>query len=106
MATAVATLVKRTRSRTSIIISTVCRVLLFAITCTGLGMAFGLFTGIAVQMIRSLIHHGAIDMTVAYRYFGVPLAITAGLAALAVFSVIESRTARRLLASREAGPAR
>lgn len=106
MATAVATLVNRTRSRTSIIIATVCRILLFAITCTGLGMAFGLFTGIAVQIIRSLVHRGVIDMTIAYRYFGIPLAITAGVAGLVVFSVIESRTARRLLASRRAGPAR
>lgn len=106
MATAVATVVKPYRSRTSIIVSTVCRILLFAITCAGLGMAFGLFTGIAIQMFRSLVHHGAIDMTVAYRYFGIPLALAAGLGALVVFSFVESRTARRLLASREAGPAR
>ena len=106
MATAVATLVRRSRSRISIIVSTVCRVLLFAITCTGLGMAFGLFTGIAVQVVRSLIHRGAIDMTVAYRYFGIPLAIAAGACGLVVFSIVETRTARRLLASREAGLAR
>ena len=91
---------KPRRSRASILIATVLRILLFTITCIGLGMAFGLFTGIIVQVVRSLIHRGTIDMTVAYRFFGVPLAAVCGVGALAVFSVIETRTARRLLAAR------
>jgi hypothetical protein len=95
-----------TRSRTSIVIGAGVRILLFTICCTGLGMAFGLFTGIVVQVVRSLSHHGAIDMTVAYRYFGIPLAAACGVGALMVFGLFETRTARRLLASREAGPAR
>jgi hypothetical protein len=88
------------RSRASILIATGLRVVLFSITCAGLGMAFGLFAGILVQVARSLMHHGAIDMTVAYRYFAIPLAAVCGVGALVVFSVIETRTARRLLASR------
>ncbi len=63
-------------------------------------MAIGLFTGIVVQVVRSLVHRGAIDMTVAYRYFGFPLAALGGIGALVIFSVIETRTARRLLAAR------
>jgi hypothetical protein len=105
MATAVGT-VKRPRSRTSIALTTGVRIVIFTICCTGLGMAFGLFTGIVVQVVRSLVHHGAIDMTVAYRYFGIPLAAACGVGALLVFSVLETRTARRLLASHEAGRAR
>ncbi len=91
---------KPRRSRLSILIATWVRIVLFTITCTGVGMAFGLFTGIIVQVIRSLIHHGAIDMTVAYRFFGIPLAVICGVGALIVFSVLETRTARRLLAER------
>jgi hypothetical protein len=104
MATAVAA-GKQTRSRTSIVLATAVRIALFAICCAGLGMAVGLFTGIVVQVIRSLSSHGAIDMTVAYRYFGIPVAAACGVGALIVFSVLETRTARRLLASREAGSA-
>lgn len=76
------------------------RIVLFSIAGTGLGMASGLFTGILVQVVRSLVRHGAIDMTVAYRFFGIPLGVTCGVGALIVFSVIETRTARRLLAQR------
>jgi hypothetical protein len=88
------------RSRLSIWSATALRIVLFSIACTGLGMAVGLFTGILVQVVRSLVHRGAIDMTVAYRFFAFPLAITCGLGALVVFAVIETRTARRLLAER------
>ena len=105
MVTAVAT-ARRPRSRTSIVVSAAVRTVIFAICCTGLGMAFGLFTGILVQVVRSLSHHGAIDMTVAYRYFGIPLAAAGGVGALIVFAVLETRTARRLLASQQAGSAR
>lgn len=76
------------------------RIVLFSIAGTGLGMAIGLLTGILVQVVRSLVHRGAIDMTVAYRFFAIPLAVTCGMGALVVFSVIETRTARRLLAQR------
>jgi hypothetical protein len=100
MSSAVAKPVLMQRSRFSIVLATCIRVLLFTITCAGLGMAFGLFTGIIVQVARSLLQRGAIDMTVAYRIFGIPLAAICGVAALIVFSIIESRTARRLLASR------
>jgi hypothetical protein len=100
MSTAVANPVRPRRSRISILLATVLRVVLFAITCTGLGMAFGLFIGIVVQVSRSLLHRGAIDMTVAYRYYGIPLAAACGVGALLVFAVIETRTARRLLATR------
>lgn len=100
MSSAVAKPAPLQRSRFSIVFATCIRVLLFSITCAGLGMAFGLFTGILVQVVRSLIHRGAIDMTVPYRIFGIPLAAICGVTALVVFSVIESRTARRLLASR------
>jgi predicted MFS family arabinose efflux permease len=100
MSTAVANPVRPRRSRISIVLGTLLRILLFAITCTGLGMAFGLFTGIVVQVVRSLVHRGAIDMTVAYRFYGIPLAAVCGVGALLVFTVIETRTARRLLASR------
>ena len=88
------------RSAISIWISAVVRTIIFTVTCTGLGMAIGLFTGILVQVVRSLVHRGAIDMTVAYRYFGFPLAAVGGIGALVIFSVIETRTARRLLAGR------
>lgn len=100
MSTAIANPVRPRRSRFSILLATVLRIALFAITCTGLGMAFGLFTGIVVQVARSLVHRGAIDMTVAYRYYGIPLAVVCGVGAIVVFTVIETRTARRLLASR------
>lgn len=86
------------RSRSSIVITALVRVVIFVVTSTGLGMAFGLFAGIVVQVIRSLVHRGAIDMTVAYRFYGIPLAGLCGLGAVIVFSVIETRTARRLLA--------
>jgi ABC-type sugar transport system permease subunit len=88
------------RSAISIWISAVVRTIIFTVTCTGLGMAIGLFTGILVQVARSLVHRGAIDMTVAYRYFGFPLAAVGGIGALVIFSLIETRTARRLLAGR------
>lgn len=100
MSTAVASARKPIRSRTSIVFGSAVRILLFTICCAGLGMAFGLFTGIVVQVVRSLLHHGAIDMTVPYRYFGIPAAAACGVGALLVFSVLETRTARRLLASR------
>lgn len=92
--------VKSRRSNTSIMVGTGVRIALFTICCTGLGMAFGLFTGIVVQVVRSLVHRGPIDMSVAYRFFGFPLAIACGLGALVVFAVIETRTARRLMAAR------
>jgi hypothetical protein len=100
MTTAVANSAKPQRSRASIVMSAGVRVVIFSVTCTGLGMAVGLFTGILVQVVRSLSHRGVIDMTVAYRFFAIPLAVVCGVAALAVFSVIETRTARRLLADR------
>jgi hypothetical protein len=101
MSTAVAEMSRARRSRASILIAAGLRVLVFAITCTGLGMGTGLFLGIIVQVGRSLIHRSApIDMTVAYRIFGIPLAILCGVGALIAFSVVETRTARRLLANR------
>jgi hypothetical protein len=100
MSSTVAASVPVRRSRLSIVIAAVIRTVVFTVTCTGLGMAIGLFTGILVQVIRSLVHHGAIDMTVAYRIFAIPLAVVCGVSALVVFSVIERRTARRLLAHR------
>jgi hypothetical protein len=100
MNSALASQKKVRRSAISIWISAVVRTIIFTVTCTGLGMAIGLFTGILVQVVRSLVHRGAIDMTVAYRYFGFPLAAVGGIGALVIFSVIETRTARRLLASR------
>jgi hypothetical protein len=100
MTTAAANSVRARRSRISIYMATGFRIVLFSITCMGLGMAIGLFTGILVQVVRSLMHRGAIDMTVAYRYFGIPLAMTCGIGAFVVFAVIETRTARRLLATR------
>ena len=96
-----ATPVKARRSAVSIIISAVVRTIVFTITCTGLGMAVGLFSGILVQVVRSLMHRNApMDMSVAYRYFGFPLAALCGAGALVIFAVIETRTARRLLAAR------
>lgn len=100
MNSALASQKKVRRSAISIWISAVVRTIIFTVTCTGLGMAIGLFTGILVQVVRSLVHRGAIDMTVAYRYFGFPLAAVGGIGALVIFSVIETRTARRLLAGR------
>ena len=101
MSTAVASPVRARRSRSSILIASVVRTIIFTITCTGLGMAFGLFSGIVVQVVRSLIHRNApIDMSVAYRFVGFPLAAVCGVGALIVFSVLETRTARRLLAGR------
>jgi ABC-type sugar transport system permease subunit len=100
MNSALASQKKVRRSAISIWISAVVRTIIFTVTCTGLGMAIGLFTGILVQVARSLVHRGAIDMTVAYRYFGFPLAALGGIGALVIFSVIETRTARRLLAGR------
>ncbi len=93
--------VRARRSRASIIVAGCVRTIVFAITCTGLGMGIGLFSGILVQVVRSLMHRAsAIDMTVAYRYFAIPLAVLGGTAALVTFAVIETRTARRLLANR------
>jgi hypothetical protein len=100
MTTSVANAFRPRRSRISILFGAGLRIVLFVIICTGLGMAIGLFTGILVQVARSLVHRGAIDMTVAYRYFGFPLAALGGIGALVIFSVIETRTASRLLASR------
>jgi hypothetical protein len=95
----VANSVRGRRSRASIVTTAIVRTILFGIACAGLGMAFGLFIGIVLQVIHSLVHRGAIDMTVAYRYFAIPLAVLGGLGALIVFSVLETRTARRLLAA-------
>ena len=81
MTSAIANPARAQRSRSSIVIGAAVRVLLFAITCTGLGMAVGLFSGIVVQVLRSVGHHGALDMTVAYRYFAIPLAVVLGIAA-------------------------
>jgi len=101
MSTAVASRVKVRRSRSSIVIAAVVRTIIFTITCTGLGMALGLFSGIVVQVIRSLVHrHAPIDMSVAYRYVGFPLAAICGIGAFILFAVLETRTARRLLATR------
>ena len=100
MSSAVANPIRARRSRLSIVIAAALRIVVFTITCTGLGMAIGLFAGILVQVVRSLLHHGAIDMTVAYRIFAFPLAAICCVGGLAGFSVIETRTARRLLAKR------
>lgn len=80
--------------------ATVIRILLFGVFCAGLGMACGLFTGILVQVVRSAGHQGPMNMEVAYRWFGFPAAVIAGLGALVVFTIIEARTARRLLGAR------
>jgi len=100
MTTAVTNAIMPRRSRTSILFATGVRIALFTIVGAGVGMGLGLFTGIVVQVIRSLIHRGAIDMSVAYRLFAFPLAAACGAGAIVVFSVIETRTARRLLAQR------
>ncbi len=101
MSTAVETQVKARRSAGSIIVAGLVRTLVFTFTCTGLGMGFGLFTGILVQVARSLMHRGsAVDMTIAYRYFGFPLAAVCGVTAFIAFTVIETRTAQRLFAER------
>ena len=101
MASMAANPVRARRSAVSIMAAALVRVLIFTGTCAGVGMGVGLFTGILVQVARSLFHRGsAIDMTVAYRYFGFPLAALLGAGALVTFAVIETRTARRLLAER------
>ncbi len=101
MSTAVASPDRARRSAFSIVISGIVRTIVFTVTCTGLGMAFGLFGGILVQIVRSLMHPKmAIDMSLAYRYGGFPLAAICGVGALIVFAVLETRTARRLLAAR------
>ncbi|WP_041856070.1 hypothetical protein [Candidatus Korobacter versatilis] len=101
MSTAVASRVKARRSAISIVSASVVRTIVFTVTCTGLGMGLGLFAGILVQVVRSLMHRNApIDMTVAYRFFAFPLAAICGVSALVVFVVLETRTARRLLAAR------
>ncbi|HEY3929616.1 MAG TPA: hypothetical protein VGL89_14690 [Candidatus Koribacter sp.] len=101
MSSAVSSPVKVRRGKASIISVSVVRVIVFTICCAGLGMAFGLFGGILVQVARSLVHRGSAgDMTVAYRFVGIPLAAVCGVGALIVFTVLETRTARRLLAKK------
>ncbi len=69
------------------------RILFVSVLFTGLGMALGLFTGILWQIFRSL--SGAVDMTLAYRHVAFPTAVTFGIVALIVESVLEFRTSPR-----------
>ncbi len=54
------------------------RIVLLTIMWGGLGMGVGLFSGILVLLVRSLIVHTTTDMSLAYRYVSIPLAITTG----------------------------
>jgi hypothetical protein len=54
------------------------RVVLLTVLWTGLGMGVGLFCGIIGLLVKSAILHQTPDMSVAYRYISIPLAITSG----------------------------
>jgi hypothetical protein len=54
------------------------RVVLLTVLWTGLGMGLGLFCGIIGLLIRSAILHLTPDMSMAYRSFSIPVAITSG----------------------------
>lgn len=54
------------------------RICFVTLLLTGLGMAFGLFTGIMTTVIGGLFTHHPLDLTRAYRVFAVPSAIIFG----------------------------
>ncbi len=60
------------------ILMKVARLLLLTIFWTGLGMGVGLFCGIVGLVARGAILHTTPDMSLAYRYVSVPVAICSG----------------------------
>jgi hypothetical protein len=58
------------------------RIVLLTILWGGLGMGVGLFSGIIGLLVRSLVVHATPDMSLAYRYVSIPLALTTGSCAL------------------------
>jgi len=54
------------------------RIVLLTVMWAGIGMGLGLFSGIVVLLVRSLIVHTTPDMSLAYRHVSIPLAITTG----------------------------
>lgn len=56
----------------------VARLLLLTVFWGGLGMGVGLFCGIVGVLIRGALLHASPDMSAAYRYVSIPLAILCG----------------------------
>ena len=82
------------RSKSSIIFSSVFRVVFATLLFTAGGMGAGLFLGIVGTLLFGLIKGGAIDMSNAYRHVAIPVAILAGSVALVGATVLELRARR------------
>jgi hypothetical protein len=73
------------------------RVVLLTVLWTGLGMAVGLFCGIISLLVRSAILHLTPDMSMAYRYVSIPIAICTGSCAFLwnTWRTVQAAAARR-----------
>jgi uncharacterized BrkB/YihY/UPF0761 family membrane protein len=76
------------------------RVLLLTVLWTGLGMGVGLFCGILGVLLVSVALHRTPDMSMAYRYVSIPLAICSGSCAF-LWNVV--RTCQAAVKKRKAG---
>jgi hypothetical protein len=54
------------------------RTVVLTVFWAGIGMGVGLFCGIMGVLLMSLVQHRAVDMSVAYRYVAIPVAIVSG----------------------------
>jgi len=82
------------RSKLSVALGSVARVLFATLLFTAAGMAVGLFCGIVGTVIYGMIRGGQIDMSNAYRHVAIPLALVAGSVALVGAAVLEVRARR------------
>jgi len=82
------------RSKLSLVLTSVVRVLFTTLLFTAGGMGVGLFFGIVGTIVYGIIKGGSIDMTNAYKHVAIPVAITVGAAAFLGALVLEVRTRR------------
>ncbi len=83
------------RSRSSLVFSSVLRVLFTTLLFTAGGMAVGLFFGIIGTVVFGMMRGGQIDMTNAYRHVAIPIALLAAVVALVGSAILEVRTRTR-----------
>jgi hypothetical protein len=82
------------RSKTSIVFTSIVRVLFTTLLFTAGGMGIGLFLGIIGTILFGGLR-GHIDMTNAYRHVAIPFAICVGTVALIGAAVLEYRERTR-----------
>jgi len=82
------------RPKQTAVLGSILRVLVTTLLFTAGGMGVGLFLGIVGTVVYGMIKGGPIDMTNAYRHVAIPVALLAGVVALAGSAILEVRSRR------------